>query len=134
MRKLGIGLLVGGAVAFFVRWRGGFSRAADVVLDRSPETPSGGESPSGAALAGDPEDATLRDRVMSEVLGDERFKGHVNVAAEYGRIVLHGELERPELVEELVEAVRRVDGVRGVESRLHTPEDGVEVELPKRPA
>ena len=137
MRKLGVGVLVGVAVAYFVRWRGGFSRAADAVADRLPEAatpsedePSRSDQPA-EVVVGDPEDATLVDRVKSEVFRDERFKGSVNVAAEYGRILLHGELEQPELIDELVAAVRSVDGVRDVESRLHTPP--VEVELPKRP-
>ena len=85
-------------------------------------------------IAGDPEDATLADRVKSQVFRDERFKGNVNVAAQYGRIVLHGELEQPGLIDELVEAVRNVEGVRGVESHLHTPGDEIPVDLPKRPA
>ena len=133
MRKLGLGVLVGVAVAFFVRWRGGFSHAVDELQERLPDeaAPPSSEQRT-EPLAGDPEDATLRDRVMSEVFRDERFKGNVNVAAEYGRIVLHGELERPELVDELVDAVRRVEGVRGVDSRLHTSEPDVEVELPRR--
>jgi osmotically-inducible protein OsmY len=136
MRKLGIGLLVGAAAAFFLRWRGGFSHAADVVTERLPEAaaPERTLEEDGprdtAPLAGDPEDATLRDRVMSEVLSDERFKGNVNVATEYGRVVLHGELENPDLIDELVSAVRNVEGVRDVDSRLHLPH--VEAQLPKR--
>jgi osmotically-inducible protein OsmY len=130
VRKLGLGVLVGVAVAYFVRWRGGFSRAADAVTDRWPDAPTPSEQQTDLVV-GDPDDATLVDRVKSEVFRDARFKGSVNVAAEYGRILLHGELEQPELIDELVAAVRSVDGVRDVESRLHTPP--VAVELPKRP-
>lgn len=135
MRKLGIGVLAGVAIAFFVRWRGGFSHAAEAVAEHvpgaKPEHTLEHDGPrDGDAIAGDPEDATLRDRVMSEVFGDERFKGSVNVATEFGRVVLHGELEDPDLIEELVKAVRSVDGVRDVDSRLHTPQ--VETQLPKR--
>jgi osmotically-inducible protein OsmY len=135
MRKLGIGVAVGVAIAFFVRWRGGFSHAAEQVVERLPDpvTPAPERSEQVTEIrAVDAEDATLADRVRSQVFRDERFKGNVNVHAEHGRIVLHGQLEQPGLIEELVDAVRNVDGVRGVESRLRTPE--IPVELPKRPA
>ena len=140
MRKLGIGVLLAATVAVFVRWRGGFSHAADEVVRlpeaAAPDEPKRPLEEAGPAetepLAGDPEDATLVDRVKSQVFHDERFKGSVNVAVEYGRIVLHGELDQPELIDELVDAVRKVEGVRGVESRLHTPQ--VTAELPKRPS
>lgn len=137
VRKLGVGVVVGVAIAFFVRWRGGFSRAADEIVEGLPDAatqpedrPSAEEQPT-QVLAGDPEDATLADRVKTEVFRDERFKGNVNVSAQYGRILLHGQLEQPELIDELVARVRDVDGVRDVESHLQTPP--VEVELPKRP-
>ena len=136
VRKLGVGVMVGVAIAFFVRWRGGFSRAADEIVERLPDAATraderADEQPT-EALAGDPEDATLAARVKTEVFRDERFKGSVNVSAQYGRIVLHGELEQPELIDELVTRVRDVDGVRDVESHLHTPP--VDVDLPKRPS
>jgi osmotically-inducible protein OsmY len=138
MRKLGLGVVVGVTIAFFVRWRGGFSRAADEVVDRLPDaaTPQA-EPPSEQpteVLGGDPEDATLADRVRSEVFRDDRFKGSVNVTAQYGRIVLHGELGQPELIDELVARVRDVDGVRDVESHVQTRPAHVDVELPKRPS
>ena len=139
MRKLGLGVAVGVAIAFFVRWRGGFSHAADEVVERVPDAVKPDESGSAAAeqptevIAGDPEDATLAARVKTEVFRDDRFKGSVNVHAQYGRIVLHGELEQPELIDELVARVREVDGVRDVESHLHTAPADVDVELPKRP-
>jgi osmotically-inducible protein OsmY len=36
-------------------------------------------------------------------------------------VVLRGELESQDLIEDLVNAVREVDGVRNVENLLHTP-------------
>jgi osmotically-inducible protein OsmY len=70
----------------------------------------------------DLDDATLADKVRSEVFRDTRFpKGEVNVNVYDGVVQLRGELEQPELIEDLVERTRRVVGVRDVESLLHTP-------------
>ena len=138
MRKLGLGVAVGVAIAVFVRWRGGFSHAAEEVVGRLPDGakpgPDDRSEQATEVLGGDPEDATLADRVKSQVFRDDRFRGSVNVSAQYGRIVLHGELEQAGLIDELVEAVRNVEGVRGVESHLHAPGDEIPVDLPKRPA
>ena len=45
----------------------------------------------------------------------------VNVHAENGVVYLRGEVPRPELIEELVERARKVQGVQVVESLLHLP-------------
>jgi hypothetical protein len=131
--------LAGGTVAWLLR------RRPVVPLDdarRVPESAGAPESEPGpqreaempaapGPRAGDPGDTALADRVRSEVFRDRRFKGTVNVAAEHGRVVLHGELESPDLIGELVSAVRRVEGVRDVVSRVRLPH--VAVQLPKRP-
>ena len=129
-RKLALGALIGAALAYFLRWRSGAPELGlpDAAPPADPEEPPQSREP----LAGSPEDATLVDRVKSEVFRDERFKGAVNVSAEFGVVVLHGELESADLVEQLVARVREVEGVRDVDNRLHLPE--VEVHLPKRPS
>jgi osmotically-inducible protein OsmY len=67
-------------------------------------------------------DATLADKVRSEVFRDPALpKGDVNVNVEEGRVVLRGQVESPELVEELERRVRKVVGVRDVENLLHLP-------------
>ena len=48
-------------------------------------------------------------------------KGQINVNAENGKIVLRGEVDSPELIEDLVKKARKVQGVQEVESLLHTP-------------
>ena len=48
-------------------------------------------------------------------------KGRININAEGGVIVLRGELERPEQINAVEAAVRRVAGVRDVENLLHLP-------------
>lgn len=69
------------------------------------------------------DDATLVDRVESIVFrGRDIPKGQININAEKGVVFLRGEVDRPELLEELEARVRKVRGVRGVENRLHLPE------------
>jgi osmotically-inducible protein OsmY len=69
-----------------------------------------------------PNDATLAAKVESEVFRDaEMPKGQVDVNAENGVVVLRGEVERPELIEELERRVRKVQGVMEVENLLHLP-------------
>jgi osmotically-inducible protein OsmY len=68
------------------------------------------------------DDATLAQKVQSEVFRDPDVpKGQINVNAEDGIVVLRGEVERPELMEELVERTRNVQGVREVQNLLHLP-------------
>lgn len=70
-----------------------------------------------------PNDATLKAKVESEVFRDARVpKGSVDVNAENGVVYLRGEVDSPDLVAALEEATRKVQGVREVENRLHTPE------------
>jgi len=69
-----------------------------------------------------PDDATLADKVKSEIFRDADVpKGQINVNAENGKIVLRGEVDSPELIEDLVTKARKVQGVEEVESLLHTP-------------
>lgn len=73
---------------------------------------------------GNPEidDATLAQKVMSEVFRDDRLpKGDVNVNSEYGVVYLRGEIDDPELIAEIVERTREVGGVVDVENLLHLP-------------
>jgi osmotically-inducible protein OsmY len=70
----------------------------------------------------DYDDATLADKVRSEVFRDPHLpKGDVNVNVQEGVVQLRGEVERPELIDELVEQTRKVRGVRDVENLLHLP-------------
>jgi osmotically-inducible protein OsmY len=68
------------------------------------------------------DDATLVDRVESTVFRDRDIpKGQININAENGVVFLRGEVDRPELLEELESRVSKVRGVRGVENKLHLP-------------
>jgi osmotically-inducible protein OsmY len=66
------------------------------------------------------DDATLADKIRSEVFRDPGVpKGQVNVNVQRGVVQLRGELPRAELIDELVEQTRKVQGVREVENLLH---------------
>lgn len=68
------------------------------------------------------DDATLADKIRSEVFRAPRVpKGKVNVNVQNGVVQLRGEVPRAELIEDLVEQTRKVQGVRDVENLLHLP-------------
>jgi osmotically-inducible protein OsmY len=48
-------------------------------------------------------------------------KGQINVNVEDGVVYLRGELEQPDLIEDLGAQARKVQGVLGVENLLHVP-------------
>lgn len=67
-------------------------------------------------------DPALKAKVESEIFrGPDVPKGQVSVSVDEGIVSLRGEVEDPATIEELCEAAAKVDGVRGVESQLHTP-------------
>ena len=69
-----------------------------------------------------PNDATLAQRVETELFRDPEIpKGRININAEAGIIVLRGELDRPEQIRLVEQAVSRIAGVRGVHNLLHLP-------------
>jgi len=70
----------------------------------------------------DVDDETLVARVRSEALRNSNIKsGEVNVEAYQGAVTLRGQIEHPGDIRRLIEATRRVDGVREVRSYLHLP-------------
>ena len=69
-----------------------------------------------------PNDAALAQRVESVVFPQlDVPKGRVNINAERSVVVLRGELDRPEQIQALEEAVRQVPGVKDVRNLLHLP-------------
>jgi osmotically-inducible protein OsmY len=69
-----------------------------------------------------PDDVTLARKVESEIFRDADVpKGQINVNVEDGVVYLRGELEQPDLIEDLEKQARKVQGVRDVENLLHTP-------------
>jgi gas vesicle protein len=68
------------------------------------------------------DDATLADKIRSEVFRDRNIpKGKINVNVQDRVAQLRGEVSRPELIDELVEQTRKVQGVEAVENLLHLP-------------
>ncbi len=69
------------------------------------------------------DDVSLAQKVESEAFRDAGVsKAHVSVNAEGGVIYLRGRLESDDEIAALVKAAGAVEGVKGVESKLHTPE------------
>jgi osmotically-inducible protein OsmY len=69
-----------------------------------------------------PDDVTLARQVESELFRDEDVpKGQINVNAENGKIVLRGEVGEAEMIADLEDRARSVQGVNDVENLLHLP-------------
>jgi osmotically-inducible protein OsmY len=69
-----------------------------------------------------PDDVTLTRKVETEIFRDAEIpKGQINVNAENGKVYLRGEVGEPELIKDLEERTRKVQGVQDVENLLHLP-------------
>lgn len=69
-----------------------------------------------------PADVTLARKVETEIFRDSDIpKGQINVNAENGKVVLRGEVEQPELIKDLEQRTKKVQGVQEVENLLHVP-------------
>jgi osmotically-inducible protein OsmY len=69
-----------------------------------------------------PDDVTLARKVETEIFRDPEVpKGQIDVNAENGVVVLRGEVQTPDLIRDLVDKTRNVQGVRDVENLLHLP-------------
>jgi osmotically-inducible protein OsmY len=68
----------------------------------------------------DYDDATLKAKVETELFRPEGSpKGQVNVNAQNGIVQLRGELDSRDLIEDLVDRARKIQGVVEVENLLH---------------
>jgi osmotically-inducible protein OsmY len=68
------------------------------------------------------DDVTLAQQVESELSREQHpAKGRISVNAANGVVQLRGEVEQPELIDELVQRAHSVQGVREVENLLHLP-------------
>ena len=68
------------------------------------------------------DDATLKNKVETEIFrAADSPKGRVSVNAQHGIVQLRGEVDSPDLIDELVEKTRKIHGVREVENLLHVP-------------
>jgi gas vesicle protein len=68
------------------------------------------------------DDATLARKVETEIFRDADVpKGQIDVNAQEGVVQLRGEVPSQDMLNDLVEKTRKVQGVRDVESLLHLP-------------
>ena len=99
LRTVGLGAVLAGAAAY--------------VAKRFDFWPRG---------RGSVDDVTLARQVESELFREDKTpKGQISVNAANGVVQLRGEVEQPELIDELVQRAHSVRGVREVESLLHLP-------------
>jgi len=112
MRKLGLIALAGAGIALIVR------KARVRALANRALAASRRVLPGGTAY----DDPTLKAKVETELFRSEDVsRGSVSVNAQAGVVQLRGEIESPELIEDLVGRTRKVHGVRDVENLLHLP-------------
>lgn len=118
MRKL-LGLIgLGAAVTYFFHPEHGVRRRAQ-LRGRIEQMRQRGQ---GQGPLGHPDDVTLARQVESELFRDEDVpKGQINVNAENGKIVLRGEVGEAEMIRDLENRARSVQGVSEVENLLHLP-------------
>jgi hypothetical protein len=68
------------------------------------------------------DDATLKNKVETEIFrAADSPKGRVSVNAQHGIVQLRGEVDSADLIDDLVQKVRSIQGVREVENLLHVP-------------
>jgi osmotically-inducible protein OsmY len=119
VRKVGFGAAAGVALGFLFR-----DRLARVARKGAEWAERSGRAV-GARVYGtskDYDDATLARKVETEIFRpDDAPKGQVDVNVQNGVVQLRGEVESPDLSEDLAERTRQVDGVRDVENLLHVP-------------
>ena len=67
-------------------------------------------------------DETLAAKVKTEIFRDADLpKGQIEVNVQEGVVQLRGEVSSPDLIDELAERVRSIQGIRSVENLLHVP-------------
>jgi osmotically-inducible protein OsmY len=141
MRKLTLGAAVGAAFAWFLDPRSGrrrrhtardrffafFRRGARKAehAGRAVASEAYGVKQKATHLHEEPkeyDDATLAQKVETEIFRPANVpKGKVNVNVENGVVVLRGEVDSWDMVDQLVEKARKTQGVRDVENLLHLP-------------
>jgi osmotically-inducible protein OsmY len=129
MKRFFLALVAGMAIEYFLDPKDGTQRRNKLMNQLKPMTGSvaGGMGPiKGMMPHGhdntNPDDKTLKDRVESEVLRDPKFgRAPINFNVENGIVVIHGELPTQADIDQLVNWVRSIRNVKGVENLLHLP-------------
>jgi osmotically-inducible protein OsmY len=69
-----------------------------------------------------PQDEEIRDRVASEILGyPDVPKGQLNINVEGGIVVIRGQVDSQQTIDNIVDLVRAIPDVRDVTSYMHLP-------------
>ena len=121
MRFLRLAVIGAALVYFFDPQQGAKRRAMarDKVLSFVRKASSG---TSGLGQPNDVDDQALKVKVESEVFRPaDAPKGAVDVNVQNGIVYLRGQVEQPELIQDLEQRVRAVQGVREVENLLRVP-------------
>jgi hypothetical protein len=115
----------GAAVAAIAGWLG--TRPKSVTKNAGPALHRAAHRAKGLAYRGlrrhpstEVDDSVLADRIRSTIgpLEKQLHNARINVTVEDGVAILHGEVETPEVADEIEEAVRGVAGVRDIRSHL----------------
>jgi osmotically-inducible protein OsmY len=110
----------GAALAYFFDPDNGRKRRKEAIKKAAKGLGQAGRKAQAVGPRAQPDDPTLADKVKSEIFRDaDVAKEQVNVSVEDGVVYLRGELEEPDLIEDLEAQARQVQGVRGVENLLH---------------
>ena len=121
MRFLRLAVIGAALVYFFDPQQGAKRRAMarDKVMSLVRKASSGR---SGLEQAKGVDDQALKAKVESEIFRPaDAPKGDVDVNVENGVVYLRGQVEQPELIQDLDQRVRAVQGVRAVENLLRVP-------------
>jgi osmotically-inducible protein OsmY len=113
MPRFFFGGAIGAALAYFFDPDNGRKRRK-AAIKKAGERFRQGEKPQ-------PDDVTLARKVESQIFRGDVPKGQINVNVEDGVVYLRGELEQPDLIDDLESQARKVQGVLAVENLLHVP-------------
>jgi osmotically-inducible protein OsmY len=111
IRTLGIGAALGGMAAYAVKRLGNSAERAGRAVGAQKY-----------GMRTDVDDVTLVRKVESELFREtDAPKGQISVNAADGIVQLRGQVDKPELIDELVTRAHSVRGVKDVENLLHLP-------------
>ena len=138
MQRFAFGAAVGAALVYFFDRERGRKRRAEAIKRSAKAFRQAGRRGQGAVAQvqglkqkathlkerekPQPDDVTLTRKVETEIFRSADVpKGQINVNVEDGIVYLRGELEQPDLIQDLGAQARKVQGVLGVENLLHVP-------------
>jgi osmotically-inducible protein OsmY len=122
-------LLFGAAAAGAIAWLSKNQETAKRYVERYAGQAKGMAGSAASGVGRPPAEERLNDPALAQKVESEVFrgtdvpKGNVNVNAEDGVVYLRGEVPDRAMMDELVERVRNVDGVKGVENLTHLPSE-----------